>query len=270
MHTYRELLCDYIVMNHCFPLSVPTDEPTKEMLYHIIASNAIQISQLSAEVNSLRQRNTELEKDKETYRDSMEKYKEIVEQNKKIIKEHEISLDKLKEENIILKNKIEEQNNKITQQNLRINSLENHIAELKNDITELKNRDEPITIREGFISLEKFIMLEISGSKKKARSFHGVKDLFSKKEYKIECDNFLTKYNITIDHINLISDIKDYENQSTHANRPQINKNDFENIALSYFTDDDDKIIIKDLLIYLEQKNPHDKITGLWNIIKPY
>ncbi|ATZ81098.1 hypothetical protein BMW23_1054 [Bodo saltans virus] len=140
--------------------------------------------------------------------------------------------------------------------------------EMWRDIKELKNRDEPITVREGFVSLEKYIMIEILGSKTKTREFYGVRDLFSSKKYETECNEFLTKYKITIEHIYLIPEMKEYENKSAHE-RPVILRTEFEEMALSFLTDNADKNMVIDLLKYLEFKNPCDS-NGLWNIQKPY
>lgn len=234
---------------------VPLDSLPKKTLCDLIASNLMQIAELTSENNDLCAQNNELKKDKELYSG-------IIEDNKKLIKEHEINIEKLLKENELLNTKIISLEELINKQNNRISTLEI-------DIQELKKRDEPITIREGFVSLEKYIMLEICGSKNKARTFHGVKELFREKKYETECNDFLTKNNITIDHINLIQEMKDYGNKSAHE-RPISNRVNFENIALSYMSDNDDKDMIKDLLKYLEFKNPLDKITGLWEIKKPY
>lgn len=250
-------------MNNQQHLSLQSNEPSKDELLHVIALNSVQMSHLTSENNALRRRNNELEKDKESYRDSMEKYKEIIEENKKLIKDHENNIEKLKKENIEL-------NNRVILLEGQINDQNQKIALLEKDVQNLKNRDEPITVREGFVSLEKHIMIEILGSKRKARSFYGVKDLFSSKQHETGCNNFLLRYGITVDHINLISDIKEHGNKSAHQKRPTILKTEFENITLSCLIDNDDKDMAKDLLNYLELKNPYDKITGLWEIKKPY
>ena len=234
---------------------VPLDSLPKKTLCDIIASNMLQIAQLTNDNTALYSRNQELEKDKENYC-------LIIEENKKLIKDHEINIEKLIKENERLNDKILSMEEHIDNQDKRISSLEKSIQELQ-------DKDDTLTIREGFVSLEKYIMLEIVGSKKKARSFYGVKDLFGSKQYESECKNFMAAYKITVDHINLISEMKEYGNKSAHA-RPVILKSEFENIALSYLSDDDDKDMTRDLLQYLELKSPYDMITGLWEIKKPY
>jgi len=154
-------------------------------------------------------------------------------------------------EYVVLNNKITSLEEHINNRDNRIDNQDKRISELEKNIQELKDRDEPITISEGFVSLEKYIMIEIVGSKKKARSFYGVKDLFNSKQYETECNNFLAKYCITIDHINFIPEMKEYGNK--------IIRNEFEKIALSFLSDDDDKDMTKDLLKYLESKNPNKK-----------
>lgn len=199
----------------------------------------------------------------------MEKYKEIIEENKKLIKDHEINIEILKGENKELTEKVSSLESHINEQDEKIQSLENHILKIENDIEEIKERDEPITIREGFVSLERYIMFEILGTKKKARKYHSVKDLFNDKQYETECKDFLTKYKITQDHIFIIPDMKENGNKSAHE-RPPMNRKDFESIIISYCEDEEDKEIVKDLLKYLEIKNPYDIHTGSWKINKPY
>lgn len=65
---------------------------------------------------------------------------------------------------------------------------------MEKDIQELKNRDEPLTIS--------------------------------------ECKKFLSAHGITIDHINLIPEIKKNGNKSAHVS-PVMSRDEFENIALS-------------------------------------
>jgi len=235
--------------------NIPLESLPKTTLCEIITSNLIQIGQLTNDNNILHARIDELEKDKENYYD-------IINQNKTLIKQHEENIQRLIDENALLKSKI-------ASLEIHIDAQDDRITSLEKDIQILKNRDEPITIREGIVSLEKYIMMEILNSKTKSRSFHSIKDLFKDAQYKTECDAFLSRYNITKDHINLISEMKDNGNRSAHV-RPVISRNDFETIALSYLSDDDDKNMALDLLKYLEIKNPHDPITGLWTIQKPY
>lgn len=198
------------------------------------ASNNILIAQLMLQIKSLKEENEELKKDKT-------KYYEIIEENKKLIVEHENNIRKLEMENIELQNKIKSLEKHIEHQDNKILSFEKHISVqdkrisvLETNIKDLQDRDDPLTIREGFVSLEKYILMEILGSKNKAREFCGVKDLFKSSIYKTECDDFLKKYNITIDHINFISEIKKCGNKSAHI-RPIITRNDFEDVATTFF-----------------------------------
>lgn len=69
---------------------------------------------------------------------------------------------------------------------------------------------------------------------------------------------------MTIDHINFIPYIK----ECTYA-KPNMTKEEFENIAISLAKDDEDKIFMKDLLKYLNTKISL-KPAELWNIEFPY
>jgi hypothetical protein len=235
---------------------------SKEQITQLYMTNLNIIAELTLEIDNLRVQNEELKKDKE-------KYYEIIEENKKLIENHELKIKNLEKEKDELHMKIKEQNNKIIKLEEDIKHQNTKITILEKDIIELKERDEPITIRESFVSLEKYIMMEILGSIKKIRSFDNIKDLFKSNEYKTECNDFLALHKITRDHIYLIPVMKKYGNQSAHK-RPVITRTEFENIALSLSDDDDDKDMIKDLLKYLELKNPYDLSTGLWNIVKPF
>lgn len=210
-----------------------------------------------------------LKKEKNSLYDDVINKNNLINQHETKIKELDKEIEKLEEENKLLKEKIKDLEEKNNKSDARIKLLEENVNNLKNDIEELKHRDEPITVREGFVSLEKYIMIDIVQSKRKARSFYGIKDLFNSKQYDAECKSFLSSNKITIDHINLIQDMKEYGNKSAHE-RPTITKNEFEKMALSLLQDDDDKAMAKDLLAILESKNPYDKSTGLWEIKKPY
>ena len=233
---------------------------SKKTLCEIIAGNMIQIARLTSNNNALQARNEELERDKEIYQ-------MIIKENKELMEEHKTNIEKLMNENTML-------NNKFLSLEKHIDNQDKRITELEKNIQEFKNRDEPITVREGFVSLEKYIIIEILGSKNKVRNFYGVVDLvdlFRSKEYEKECKNFLIKYGLTTEHINFIPDMKEYGNTSAHK-RPIVTKNEFEKMALLLISDndDDDKNMLKDLLEYLEIKNPIDETTGLWEIKKPY
>jgi hypothetical protein len=180
--------------------------------------------------------------------------------------------DKLRAENNILKYKINEieDKNKILEEH--INKQNKRITDLENDVKELKSRDDPITIREGFCSLEKYIIKEILGenfSNTKARKIHGITNLFEDVNYKNECEEFLRKHNLTEDHIFLIPDLKENGNKSAHE-RPSTTRKEFEDITLSYLIDNNDKMMAKDLLSYLESQNPYNKNTNEWIITKPF
>lgn len=159
--------------------------------------------------------------------------------------------DRLIEENKLLKEKIKELEEKNRNSDEKIKSLEKHvnnqdsrINKLECDIKELKNRDEPITIREGIVSLEKYIIMEILGSdfsKSKVRKIQSVHNLFNDPMYMNKCDEFLKKYGLTEDHIYLIPALKENGNKSVHEERPTITRNEFETISQSFFNDDNDK-----------------------------
>lgn len=171
--------------------------------------------------------------------------------------------EEIKDRDIAHKEEIKYQNERITL--------------LEEDIKQLKSRDDPITVREAFVALERSILIEITGSKKKARYFNGLKDLFDKNQNKLECDAFLLKHNITRDHINLIPEIKDVGNISVHENRPSFERIIWDNFAINAILcsqqldlDDDDKQMIGDLLKLLEKYYPVVPDVNEWVIKKPY
>ncbi len=167
------------------------------------------------------------------------------------------------------------QNVEQNSQQLKIQN--DRITKLVEDIKELKNRDDVlknfITVKEAFIALEKYMMVEITGSKTKAREYCGLKDLFKDQIMESKCNTYLSKYGITRDHIFLIPDIKDIGNISAHANRPLVKRNDWNDFALTTISDaqnfdQNEKQMVKDLLKLLEIYNP----VGVqdWLIKKPY
>lgn len=206
---------------------------------------------------------------------------EIIKGNKLTIEGNEKTIETLRKENEALKLKLKELEDKFKKLNDEHNKLNDDHKELKikhqeqfdilsKKIEELEKRDMPITVREGFIALEKHIMLEICGSKSKARSFHDVKELFNSKEpsYQQKCSDYLTKYGITVDHIFIIAEIKDKGNKSAHDYRPDMKRIEWDNMAILMLDDPNDKddvALTKDLLILMEK---YIKVgsDGVWNV----
>lgn len=196
--------------------------------------------------------------------------------NSKILTEEKNQLkeenDRLREENKILREKIKELEEKNKSLEEHINDQNKRISVTEQDIKELKNRDDPITIREGIITLEKYIMMDVLDSdfsSTKARKIQGTYNLFNDPTYQKKCEVFLKKHGLTEDHINLIPDLKENGNKSAHE-RPDISRSEFEKNALLTFNDKNDKKMTTELLKYFESKNPVDPTSGLWIIKKPY
>jgi hypothetical protein len=167
-------------------------------------------------------------------------------------------IDRLSKENVILKEKIE-------QQNIRITKLEK-------DVIELKSRDEPITVREGMNALEQHIMLEIVGTKRKMRGYYGALNLFNDNKYEESCKKYLKDNNITEDHINLMVSLKKEGNISAHENRPVIKRSEWDNLVVSMLDDPNDihdVNMVKDLLHLAEKYNPIECKSDDWIIKKP-
>lgn len=244
--------------------SIPLESLSKKTLCEIVASNLLQMAQLNEELTVLRDKNTSLEKDKECYR-------MIIEENKKLINEHEINIEKLLKENEELKQKISVLEEHVKQQDNIIADMKNDIGKLNQAITELKSRDEPITVREGITALEQQMMVEITGSKKKTRPFYGILDLAKDKHYKINYNNYLQKYNITQDHIDLLVSLKKEGNKAAHCDRPVLMRNEWDGLVTSMLddpTDVDDVKMVKELLVVADTYN---KVmpNGEWMINKP-
>jgi uncharacterized coiled-coil protein SlyX/enamine deaminase RidA (YjgF/YER057c/UK114 family) len=199
------------------------------------------------------------------------------------IKCNQLTIDELKKENLELRHEIEQlrekiklleskivsQDSHITNLESKIVSQDSHIIKLESDIDDLKKRDEPITVREAFVSLEKHIFFEITGKKKSQRDT--IQALFSNPVYKTKCAVFLKKYNITMDHIDTIASLKTPGNLSAHGKRPSIKQSYLINLAKSMLDDPTNLTDIKiteDLFGILEKYVPVNS-DGIWNIISP-
>jgi hypothetical protein len=114
-------------------------------------------------------------------------------------------------------------------------------------------------------------MYEILGSKKKMRTYYGLLDFLKDSTYMADINIFLTSNKITLDHLRLIPSLKENGNISAHADRPILLRSDWDELAIKSLddpTDEEDKQMVRELLILSEKYNKPD-INGLWNIKKP-
>ena len=194
-------------------------------------------------------------------------------------KKQQQQIENLMGENKKLRNKVQELENQIKNLRKQIRDQNelygNKIKKLENDIIQLKSRDDPITVREAFVALEKYMMVEITGSNANAREYYGLKDLFKDRDQNMQskCNTFLSKHGITRNHVFLIPEIKDIGNISAHANRPLVKRNDWNDFALTTILDaqkfdHNEQQMVRDLLKLLEIYNPVGAQD--WLIKKPY
>ena len=144
------------------------------------------------------------------------------------------------------------------------------ITTLQNDVKLLKKRDEPITVREGMVVLEEYIMIEILGSKKKARYFPNILDLFNDNNYVNQCQIYLTNHGITRDHVNLMVQLRRDGNYSAHNGRPLLTRSEWNDLIISAIdpNDVDDVRMSGELLSLLEKYSPPNA-SDPWEIEKP-
>jgi chromosome segregation ATPase len=165
---------------------------------------------LSSEYDKLKKTIEDNEKTISDLKSKADLLRDEKEKNEAIIKilelsnsEYKIKIDALTEKNIeltkiigYLDGQIEKLQEQIKDQNIahkkEILNLNTRISGLEEDIKQLKDRDDPITVREAFVALERSMLIELTGSKKKARYFNGIKDLFDKNQNTQECDAFLS------------------------------------------------------------------------------
>ncbi len=182
-------------------------QPMKGMIITSVAMVQIPHVEYNNMVTKIQIYETESNRLKST----IEQKESIIAQMKESNDKQQKKIDQLTKDNENLRNKVYKLENQIKElrqqiknQNefnaKKIKEQDTRIKNLEHSLEQFKNRDEPITVREAFVVLEKFIMLEITGSKSKAKEYYGLKDLFRDKDRKLECDVFLIKYNITRDH----------------------------------------------------------------------
>ena len=220
------------------------------------------------EYHNLKQENNELRESYLRITNNERLLQETIHNAKILIEEK----DQLKEDNVKL---MEE--NKVLRKNIEELEKKNilfveRVSVLEKDIRELQNRDEPITIREGIVTIEKYIIMNVMGSEfslSNARRIKGTNNLFKDPSYKTKCIEFLKKHNLTEEHIHLIPELKHSGNISAH-NRPNILRCDFKESALLTFDDENDKKMTCDLLKFYETVSDMDKTSEYFIINKPY
>jgi hypothetical protein len=158
------------------------------------------------------------------------------------------------------------------QQDIIITGLKDDIVELKKDnkkfldiVIELKARDDPLTVREALSTLEQKIMFEIVGSNRTVKKFNGIYQLSQDKIYQNDYNQYLTKYGLTEDHIELLIDIKTFGNKIAHT-RPLIARKEWDELIISMLDDPTnvkDIQLIKDILTLMEKYYPVP-LTGEW------
>ncbi len=82
-----------------------------------------------------------------------------------------------------------------------------YMTELK---SQLKLKELPLTMRDALSTLERHLMIEIVGSKRKSIRFEDIFQLEQDPIYKNDYANCLIKYGLTDDHIDLMLIIRKY------------------------------------------------------------
>ena len=200
--------------------------------------------------------------------ETTKKYNEIVTYNQTLFnqlndyKKQEKLIEELQKENKELEQKIKDQTSHIEQQNTRIDNLERKLILLE-------KRDTPITIREIMVALEKQILMEIFGSKRKAKGFHLVQVL-KRRKYKSKRNEFFNENpTITKEHLKNIINLKEPDNLSAHHERPTYTRQEWNDIIKDYSDDDDDLKINIEILQFMEKYYKPDNNMN-WNIVAPY
>jgi len=224
---------------------------------------------LNKKIEELIQENTDLRK-------------RISEQNDKIdalenyIVNQDIKIEALEKSNDSLQKEVTNQKTEIVALKKNNDSLQKEVTDqkteivaLKDDMNEMKTRDNPITIREAMTILEKHIMFEIlKGSKTKMRNIKSAHNLFNDNMFITECNDYMKKYGITQYHIDLIGDLKENGNYAVHANRPSIERSEWNNLIMQSLDDPNDSDDIKavgDILNLFEKYSPAPQ-SGDWKL----
>jgi hypothetical protein len=167
--------------------------------------------------------------------------------------------------------------------NIKIKKLEEDLNSIKLNLKKDINYSRIITVLNAFISFEKHIIYEITGTIKKRAN---IKTFFENPVNKLLCDMYLRKYDITIEHIYIISDLIQKGNHLLNTDVSEkvfdIKRSDMINIAISilndqiigtesessFISDSEDIEMINELLNILEKYVPvNDDKT--WIIIGP-
>lgn len=169
-------------------------------------------------------------------------------------------IEKLKAEIINLMTVNTTLTNKLETSNVRTDKLEQ-------DVAELKTRDKPITVREAMRILEKYICLEVAGSKtklKKCYSIEKIKD-GTVSEYKTKLEEIKVKYGMTDDHFDMLAYFRETGGFCANKIRSVLTRENWNLAIMEEDDNDDDKIIKLKLLEVLERFSPCES-NELWKL----
>jgi hypothetical protein len=136
--------------------------------------------------------------------------------------------------------------------------LKKEIIRLKKDMVEMKTLHEFITVREIFETLEQRMMIEITGSKRKASQYDNIFQMnHSVSNYGY--DRYFEKYGLTNDHIVLIMTLKKFGNNVFI--RSTIKLKEFESIIIS---------ILDDIIIDYANNQDIEYVKDILKLLKIY
>jgi hypothetical protein len=159
---------------------------------------------------------------------------------------------------------------------LKTENTKKGLEEIRVALNLITERDEPITIREAMRMLERSLVYEAVKSNTQFGKYYNFdKVLAAGSPHVASFNAALSRYGLTLEHVDIIAYFKDAGDEQTHDGRPMLSRNQWDELLRDNFPTDTSEqadvanIRTKEILDALERFNPVTDKDSPWEIIDP-